>query len=341
MRSLNAVVICCALGLGCGSSARMDGGGAGSGGEAGPLADGSGDGTCVQVAVAIVPPPPPDILIVMDRSVSMNDDINGQSCAGGCGAGSKWSLLSAAIQNLVMTTETRVNWGLKLFGDDGACGVTDGAAVKIGPSNASAIQAALTMEPGGDAPMTAAMNSAVAYLQGVSDSNPKYLMLATGGQPNCMSGGDAGTDDSAGAEAAVARAAAAGLKTFVVGVAASSDAVATTTLNGLAMNGGEALIGRPTSYYTLSDLAVPLTDAVGKRVSDLQECAFSVSDRADAGTVSISVTTSNGTVDVPEDANNGWSYDATMQNILLNGSACTALLDGTDTSVIFSYACGA
>jgi hypothetical protein len=63
---------------------------------------------------------PPDVFIVLDRSGSMNDDINNRPCAGagGCGPTSKWALMVPAITSVVGETEAEVNWGLKLFPED-------------------------------------------------------------------------------------------------------------------------------------------------------------------------------------------------------------------------------
>ena len=49
---------------------------------------------------------PPDILIVLDASGSMNEDSANASCTGGCGANSKWALLTPALNQVVMQTET-------------------------------------------------------------------------------------------------------------------------------------------------------------------------------------------------------------------------------------------
>jgi hypothetical protein len=342
MRSLNAMIVCGTLALACGSSGKSprnwtDGGG-GSGGDAGPADSIDAQAGCVQVTVPLLHPLP-DVLIVQDRSASMNDGIDGQPCAGGCGASSKWSLLSMAIENLVMTSETSLNWGLKLFGGDGAgaCGVSEGAEVQVGPSSASAIQGALTVTPGGDAPIEAAIKSAVAYLQGVDDANPKFILLATGGQPDCPPAGDAATDDSAGATQAIANALIAGFPTFVVGAASSSEGAATAALDQMALAGGKQQAGAPTSYYTLSDLAA-LTTSLNARVEPIPGCTLAA--RLGGGIPSVSVTQSTGTFELPEDPNNGWSYDAAMANIALNGSACEDLLNGDDTSITLSYNCG-
>src|SRR5262245_11909295 len=74
----------------------------------------------------------PDILILLDRSGSMNDNINNQMClpdggigAGmGCGAESKWAKVTPAITQVVSETEADVNWGLKFFPDSSAAACT-------------------------------------------------------------------------------------------------------------------------------------------------------------------------------------------------------------------------
>src|ERR1022692_770282 len=101
----------------------------GSGGDVGITGTAGTTGTCAQAAVTINPLPP-DILIVEDRSGSMNDDQTDTTCNGGCGARSKWALVTAAINQVVMGTDTKVNWGLKFFADaDAQCGVNGGVAV--------------------------------------------------------------------------------------------------------------------------------------------------------------------------------------------------------------------
>jgi hypothetical protein len=74
---------------------------------------------------------PPDILIVLDASGSMNNDIMAtMSCTNGCGATSKWAQMTPAI-NRSSGRRRHVNWGLKFFADtDGTCGVGNGVAVR-------------------------------------------------------------------------------------------------------------------------------------------------------------------------------------------------------------------
>ena len=96
----------------------------------------------------------PDILILLDRSGSMNDDVNNQMClpdgggmgmSMGCGAKSKWAQVTPAIMQVVSETQADVNWGLKFFPDNSAntCNVSTTAAVDVGPQNAAAIGTAI------------------------------------------------------------------------------------------------------------------------------------------------------------------------------------------------------
>ena len=171
---------------------------------------------------------PPDILVVLDASGSMNDDPDNATCSGGCGAASKWSLMTAALTQVVSQTEANVNWGLKLFADaSSTCGVNNVAAVPIGAGNAALIANAIAgrtdasgnVANGSSTPTRRAEEAAVTYLNTLTDLNPKYILLATDGLPNCTPGSSSATvDDTAGAVAAVTGARTAGYPTFVVGI---------------------------------------------------------------------------------------------------------------------------
>ena len=139
---------------------------------------------------------PPDILIVLDVSGSMDQDAMNAMCSGGCGATSKWALMTPAINTVVQQTETEVNWGLKFFADMGTtCGVAaNTVAVNVAPMNAAMVAAAITGRTsanggvagnGSRTPTRAGENAAVTYLSGLADTNPKFIVLAMDGSPNC------------------------------------------------------------------------------------------------------------------------------------------------------------
>ena len=293
---------------------------------------------------------PPDILIVLDASGSMNEDSANMSCTGGCGATSKWALLTPALNQVVMQTEATVNWGLKLFADtNNTCGVgANTAAVPVGTNSAAAIAAAIAARTdaagnvtnGSRTPTRAAENAAVTYLGGLTDRpNRKFILMATDGQPNCPASGNSQNDDSPGAIAAVAAAATAGFSTFVVGISAPAGA-ANDALNGMADAGGYARAGDP-RYYPVTS-AAEFVAVLETLVSVASTCTFSIPPPpTNDGTTSREDISVNGnTGPIPQDANNGWTYsDTTHTSITLNGSSCAAVEAGTITNVTIVFNC--
>ncbi len=118
----------------------------------------------------------------------MQEDLDGKTCTGnaGCGANSKWSVATTTLAAYLPMVETTVNWGLKLFASatSNACTVSNGADVAPARMNAAAVNARLGMTtPGSQTPTTAAVMAAAAYLKGLNDGNPKFILLATDGFP--------------------------------------------------------------------------------------------------------------------------------------------------------------
>ena len=316
-----------------GSGATSGGGGASATGTGGSMACGQ-----TNVSIATLPP---DILIVQVMSGSMADDASGNMCStNGC---SKWSQVTTAIENVVMTTQANVNWGLKFFANNSSCGINAGAAVPIAANNYSAIQMSFSKtSTGGSTPTETALDSATAYMQTLTDSNPKFLLLATDGLPNCQPGNSStSADDSPGAEAAVTRAAMAGFPTFVVGIATASDAMATMTLNTMAVNGGYAQTGAATSYYSITDTA-SLEAALNKIVGIVASCTMPLNGAPTNFTnVAVSVQTSSGAIAVPQDTTqtNGWDYVNNKTSVQFFGPACDSLKSGAYQNVQFIFAC--
>lgn len=339
---------------GVGLSGGNGGGGSGgdfsgSGGDVGLT--GSGGTSCGQTNINIMPLPP-DILIVQDRSLSMTDDTNDQPCAGGsasgdgnCGAASKWSQTTAALNTALSQTENTVNWGLYWLGDEAAqCGVSPTPAVMIEPAGYNDISGAFaantfTGQPG--TPTAAVMNDAVTYMKTLTDPNPKYLLLATDGEPNCPAGPTTlNTNDDRGAETAVANALTAGFPTFVVGIATTSDPGATAALNAMAVAGGQPQANAATQYYAVTDTA-SLVTALDAILGMATSCKVSLAGApSNLSNVAVSAQDPSGArVEITQDPTNGWSFDATKANIILNGTACDDLQDGTYTNFQFIYAC--
>jgi hypothetical protein len=166
-----------------------------------------------------------DILMVLDRSGSMQD------VPAGAPAGStatKWQIVVPAMEQIVTATQSSISWGLKTFpeaatDDLSACkgALTGTPDVAVAPRDGAPVNAAIaaTTPAGNGTPTGDAIKAAAAYLETLGDANPKVLLLATDGEPSCVGT----TEDSSGAGPyavqAVGDALAAGFKTFVVGIA--------------------------------------------------------------------------------------------------------------------------
>ena len=370
----------CAVPVACGSNNGVEGGGAGTGGsgysQAGSSATGgspyvgntstgstnSAGGTdanststgCAQQNVSIQALPP-DIMIVLDRSLSMTDKPDGTVCAGGslsgdgkCGTDSKWYQTRIAVETVVQNTQAAVNWGLWWLGDESTtCGASTTAAVPIipiGQDSYTPIQAALdgntfTGAPG--TPTAAVVKNAHAYMSTLTDPNPKFLLLATDGEPNCANG-NVGSTDTTGATNAITNAHTAGIPTFVVGIATTTVATATTLLNSAAQAGCYPQTGAATQYYAVTDTA-SLQDTLSRIVGIATSCTIPLQNvpTDQDWNVAISATDSTGThVEVPNSATDGWAYtDASKSSITLVGTYCDGMKSGAYTDFNFIYSC--
>ena len=334
-RAALAVAVAIASGVGCGGESLggrspMETGGTVGTGAGGAVGIGSSPPFCGEMqAFPVAAPVPPDILILMDRSSSLLDDATGMSCTGGCGDSSKWALLTAAVDELVVGIGA-VNWGLMFFGTDDACGTNLSPAVAMAPSGASAmpIVGALALAtPGGDAPTTAAVSAAVQYLESLPDASPKYILLVTDGQSGCSS--DPGTANFS-------------YPTFVLAAVAPSDTTAIAALNQMAVNGGEPQEGGANTFYTTADDLGAQLDPT--RVSLATSCVVPLLGPLPTGmTLAItaqrrddfSVVTS-----IPHDATNGWELiGPSYTSISLNGTSCSSSKDGSYGQIFVLYQC--
>jgi hypothetical protein len=322
------------------------GGVRGRGGSVGSGAGGSGPTNfCGEVDVPLYAPVRPNVLVLLDRSSSMNDDSNEVSCTGGCGATSKWALLSAKIDHLV-TTHPSVNWGLALFGIDDACGVSGGVVVDVSRDTAPAIVQTLAgTTPGGDAPTAAAIDAAFVYQASFSNAYSKYILLATDGRSGCAPGADGTAGADALAEQAIYRARNYGVSTFVLGLAPAWDTTATAALNQMAENGGQASSATPTAFATLdtidAQLSVIVPSSPGAYTGN--PCLVTLPYPLVPGTsLVVSTTTVYGQSEVvPEDPLVGWSFTSPDESAIdISGSACSGLQGGGYSYIALTYLCG-
>jgi hypothetical protein len=362
-----AFAISFAIACGCGpttSGAPLGPGSAGTGGSAGNGAGTGGAGlpdaslggasggdaaNCGVETFMLERGLPPDLLIVLDRSMSMADSPAG-------GGASKWIQVTGALRQTVMNLQGQIKWGLSFFPSDDSCGVASAVDVAVAPMSFAAIDAAMTNHsPGGGTPTQGAIRRAGAYLTSLAEGNPKYLLLATDGAPNCATTGCvcppgftqmgnecclgpvclgcSGGPDEAGAISAVGDVAAMGVHTFVIGI--STGAAEENVLNQMAQRGMEPRSGGPPYYYPVAS-AAQLVDAVSAIAGRIISCTFAL-DRAPPYPDRVSVTA--GGQEVPRDPahGNGWDLSTDGRQVQLYGSWCARVQTGqvTDLHAIF------
>jgi Mg-chelatase subunit ChlD len=281
---------------------------------------------------------PAELLLVLDRSASMKDAPSGASSST-----SKWDLVVPAVNEVITATDASVSWGVKVFpeGDGNECdaaAVTDHIDVDVAAMNAPRVTAAVTSTtPEGDGTPTAdAIDRGFAYLQARQSDNPKYILLATDGEPSCPKPTD---DARALAVKAVANAAAAGIHTFVVGVATTKSS-ATTALSDMAIAGMEARDEDPnplaTRYY-LANTKDELVAALQQITGQISGCTFNWDEPPPVpGNIAVKV----GGVKAPHDVSDGWEYtDDAHKGIEVHGSWCDKIKTTAANVVEIVFGC--
>jgi von Willebrand factor type A domain len=324
----------------------------GSGGAGGLITGGVGGEMDCGLQTFDLVRKPADVMLVLDRSASMQDDSADVTPTGPTDP-SKWSQVVPAMTGVVSATGggSDISWGLKTFPEDGggACSnspptVTTKIDVPLKAMNVVAMNAAInTTLPNGDGtPTSAAVRVATSYLQGLPDTNRKYILLATDGDPSC--GGVAGaltsnTNAVPDAVSALSAALSAGVPTFVVGV--GSKASSLMTLNMLAVAGGKPVQDpNPLAmrFYQAANQA-QLSDALTAITSQVNNCTFPLS-KAPPVPENIAVKVTG--VKAPQDTGNtqGWNYtDASHTAVQVFGTWCDMIKTSAANMVEIIFGC--
>lgn len=289
---------------------------------------------------------PPDLLIVLDRSGSMNTPpglfpIPGQP--------TKWQIIKQALSDIMIAKQANINFGMMVFPSIGAadtlCGVTPGIDVPIAPMNATAINAWLGPKAAdGNTPAHLSLQDALSVYASLP-VNPagRYVLFATDGLPNC--GGDPPVADQASDSetvAAVAALAAApnDIKTYVLGFGLNLPlGIPAGVLDDAALAGQVPKPGGPPHYYeanNATELEQALNDIAGGIIVPTCEYALA-SQPPDPDLVTVTI---DGTP-VPKDPNhnNGWDYYPDSSTITFFGSYCSQIESGAVANVRFTFGC--
>jgi len=275
---------------------------------------------------------PAELLLVLDRSTSMISDrlLTRQT---------HWQATTAAMNSVIAETQAGVMWGLKMFPTTSVCSVAPGVERDVELQNHTAIENLVRQSTPGTnngTPTTAAMRAALAYLSRRTTPNPKYILLATDGEPTCRNDipNRNGLDHVAAIES-VAAAAAAGFHTFVVGIAAQRQAgQALDTLNAMAEAGAEPRAGE-TKFYSVTSEA-ELIAALGAIAGQVGSCTFPLS-KAPPSADDVAVKADG--MRVPRSNTDGWRYGADQRSVVLEGSYCDRAKAGSFKNVTITLGC--
>jgi hypothetical protein len=277
---------------------------------------------------------PPELLLVLDRSGSM---LIPAAPGAGAGTPTRWDETTAAVTDVVRQTDGSIHWGLKSFPTPYACLVAPGIEVPIGPTSAAvadAIAATLPSEKGSGTPTGRAVQIATEYLRSRATINPKYLVLATDGQPACPGAGDELMFRRAAVDAITA-AGAAGVPTFVIGIA-TAGTEADAVLNEMARAGGRPRAGDPAYYPVASKQS--LVAALGQITRVVTTCDFPLTSTPPSpNDVAVNVDGMR----VPRDPTrmSGWEYSADGKVVVLHGAVCDLVKAGKAKNVDIIFGC--
>jgi hypothetical protein len=314
----------CGTGYVCTSDGTCVGDGSGSG-------SGGPDANCPAVHFAPMGTTP-SVELVLDRSGSMTTNFGGVS---------RYQALTDGLfgaTGAVTTTQASVYFGEALFaGDQSPCLSLTGFSSGRALNNAATLKAlTIAKQPNnGSTPTADAITLVTADFAANPPpaGSPPIILLATDGDPNSCGGG--GTQPSIDA---VTAAHAAGIRTFIVGLAGLN----TQYLQDIANAG----TGKPTGqnpmcatcspFYTASDPA-SLAAGFNAIIAGVLSCDLTITGMVDPASASQGTLTLNGTVLV---YGTDWVVDPNGMTIHILGGACTTLKGSANPVVDASFPCG-
>ena len=256
----------------------------------------------------------PELVLVFDRSSAMLRMVPGTMQ-------NRWNEMTAALEDNLKRTHAAVLWGLKLFPTTTMCNVTETLDVPVAVSNLNPIVMRIrgNLPPMGmeGSPLDQGIKTAAQALRMTTSMNPRYLILATDGIPNCPVGVPGETE----AVKKVATLVQEGLRTYVLGTATPTSPQH-RTLNDLAAAGGEARPGDQ-KYWPVLDKTQMLA-ALDEITSRMGACVLSVNALPPyPDFVELNI----GNTRIPRDPNRreGWLWGGNQQTVHVYGQACDLL----------------
>ena len=267
---------------------------------------------------------PPNVMIVLDRSGSMDGDVQDSDKT-------RWDVAKAAIDQLVNAFNQDIRFGLVTYsgcvpGQECSAGKI---VVPLGNQNAGPITGFLGGKNldylcNSGKPETSTGNTLYALIGEDSLQDPERgnatLLITDGGENDECKTVTNGADAAGKLLAQTIP-----VKTFVVGF---SDAVI-GSLKSIAEAGG-------TDDAFNANNPASLEAALNTIAGAVASCQFKLDSVPDDPT-KIYVFFDDDPAGVPRDGDNGWTYDPVTNTVTFHGAACAAIQDGTvvDVDVVF------
>jgi uncharacterized protein YegL len=328
----------------------------------GDSSGGSGDGdgkNCEEHAVR-ADPSTADMLILLDRSGSMREEM-------------RWEPSAAAMKAVTSKLESTIRFGLSLFPGDlgkgpcandpdpvtccqgqadpftcvtdalgGGLGGGDGACdpgkldVMIEANAAQDIKAAIDRtKPNGGTPTGGALENALKVFTDMPAPNPDeqphtpYVLLVTDGQPTCDEGGGSMVNDTDinRAVSAIDALYAKGIATYVIGYDAQLDQSFQDTLTEFAQHGH-------TDHYRKVQNEQDLINEFTSITNSIASCAFNLdSEPSDPAKVEVKLDGKQLNLDKPD------GFSISGKKVTVEGASCKTLQDGSQHTLSVVVKC--
>jgi hypothetical protein len=278
----------------------------------------------------------PTIMVLVDQSRSMGFAYEASPDS------SRWEVLRKVLLKALEPLQSDVRLGLTLYKSQvgfqgGSCPIL--TKVPVALNNFAAIKAKYTAsDPGGDTPTGEGLASVAADLSAYEASGPKFVLLATDGEPDSCAAPNPQT-----AQAEVIKAARAayekGVRTFVIGISSEiSDAHLQDVANagaGLPV-GGDTVENRNAPFYHPTD-ASSLADAIDTVMNEMRTCVFHLGNTVDVHSAATGHVVLDGMPLKFQDPN-GWRLNSSTDLEVL-GKACDRIrADAKEIQISFPCA---
>ena len=284
-------------------------------------------------------PKPAEVLLVLDRSGSMENELDSGE--------TRWDAIVPTLVSAVEATAAGIWWGLKSYpelDDTESCSpesIVPTIHVPIAADGAGTVTTAIeaTTPLGDGTPTGDAIRFGLQHLRerAMQSDNPKFMLLATDGEPNCPDGDD---DDEVDAldytVAALTEARMAGFPTFVVGVDTTDDDTV-ENLNAMADAGGRPRAGEPRFYLASTQAAIE--QALSEITGEIASCIFEL-DPPPPVPDNIAVDFNGMRAARDPSLKNGWEYTkADHSQLEVYGAWCERIKSEGQSRVNIKYGC--